>query len=204
MNKLEQYLAKQDKIINDDREKTLISLGLVEKEYAPDNKENWKYTKYDYKDGEKRYYREVAIKVTDEEYALIMQKTKQVAEIRAKEEQERQKERSRASLNVVKQCMPVFRKPKSEWQTYGEEEKADNGRSGIATLLRIVAWTLFALACIGGIILALTEDMTWALVVLLACPIELLLFLAFASVLDHLAELTAIARNGYKYSETPK
>ena len=62
MNKLEQYIKKQNKIICEDKERTLISLGLTEKEYSPNNLETWQYSKYDYVDGEKRYYREVILK----------------------------------------------------------------------------------------------------------------------------------------------
>ena len=71
MNKVEQYLEKQNKIILEDREKTLISLGLTDKEYSPDNIESREFPKYNYINGEKKYYKEVAIQVTDEEYALF-------------------------------------------------------------------------------------------------------------------------------------
>ena len=120
MNKVEQYIEKQNKIILEDREKTLIALGLIEKEYAPenDNRESYRYPKYDYLNGEKRYYKEVAIKVTDEEYALILSKVKQVEEIKAKEEQERQRERNKVSNRVIKKWIPVFEKPKSEWSSF--------------------------------------------------------------------------------------
>lgn len=38
MNKIESFLEKQDKIILEDRNKILISLGITEKEYSPDGK----------------------------------------------------------------------------------------------------------------------------------------------------------------------
>lgn len=105
MNKVEQFIKEQNKIILEDREKTLIALGLTEKEYAPDDKDLisiWEYPKYDYVNDEKKYYREVAIKVTDEEYALILSKAKQVEEIMAKEKQNQQNEENDISHNVIK------------------------------------------------------------------------------------------------------
>ena len=38
MDKIEEFLESQRKAIADDREETLIALGLFEKEYAPDGK----------------------------------------------------------------------------------------------------------------------------------------------------------------------
>ena len=205
MNKVEQYIEKQNKIILEDREKTLIALGLTDKEYSPDNRESWQYSKYDYVNGEKRYYKEVAIQVTDEEYALILSKAKQVEEIKAKEEQERQREQNKVSYRVIKKWIPVFEKPKSEWSSPSEEKKVDNGRSKIASILRTVAWVMGILAFISGIIIAFgTGNFLPVLITLGAGAMEMLLFYALAAILDYLAELTSIARNGFKYTETNK
>lgn len=205
MDKIEQYIERQNKIILEDRENTLIALGLTEKEYSPDNRESWKYSKYDYVNGEKRYYREVAIQVTDEEYALILSKAKQVEEIKTKEEQERQKERSKVSYSVVKKWIPVFEKTKSEWSSPNEEEKVDKGRSKIASILRTVAWIIGIIAVISGIIITFgTENFSPVLITFVAGAMEMLMFYALAAVLDYLAELTSIARNGFKYNETNK
>lgn len=205
MNRIEQYIEKQNKIILEDREKTLIALGLTEKEYSPDNRESWKYPKYDFDKGEKKYYREVAIQVTDEEYALILSKAKQVEEIKAKEEDERQKKQKMASYKVIKKWIPVFEKPKSEWSLPNEEEKADNGRSKIASILRTVAWIIGLFAVISGIVTAFgTESILPVLITFGAGAMEMLVFYALADILDYLAELTSIARNGFKYTETNK
>ena len=83
--KIEAYFSKQNRIIQEDREKTLIQLGLVEKEYSPDGSKSWKYDKIDYVGGEQKYYREIPMKVTDEEYALIIEKAEQVNAIHRKE-----------------------------------------------------------------------------------------------------------------------
>lgn len=56
MNKVEQYIKKQNKIISKDMEKTLIALGLTDKEYSPDNRKSWEYSECDYVNGEKRRY----------------------------------------------------------------------------------------------------------------------------------------------------
>ncbi len=205
MNKIEQYIEKQDKIILEDREKTLIALGLIEKEYSPDNRESWQYPKYDYVNGEKKYYKEVAIRATDEEYALILSKAKQVEDIRAREEQERQKERNKTSHGTIKKWIPVFEKPKSELSSPSEEKKIDDGKSKIASILRTVAWIICILSFISGIVIAFgTESVLPVLLTFGAGAMEMLMFYALASILDYLAELTSIARNGFKYNETNK
>lgn len=205
MNKIEQYIEKQNKIISEHREKTLIALGLTERVYSPDNRESWQYPKFDYVKGEKKYYKEVAMEVTDEEYALILSKAKEVAEIKAKEEQEQQKERNKASYRIIKKWIPVFEKPKSEWESPSDKEKIDDGRSNVASMLRMVAWILGILSAISGIVIAFeTENILPVLIALGAGAIAMLMFYALASILDYLAELTSIARNGFKYNETSK
>ena len=205
MNKIEMYLEKQNKIILEDREKNLIELGLTEKEYSPDGKESYKYPKYEYLNGEKKYYREVAIKVTDEEYVLLLSKAKQVEEIKTKEELERQKERNRASYKVIKKWIPVFEKAKSEGASLNEEDKEDNGKSKVATVLRVVAWIIGIVAVISGIATSCGTDSILPILSTLGIgAIEMLMFYALAAVLDYLAELTSIARNGYKYTEANK
>ncbi len=202
MNKVEEYIEKQNRIILKDREKTLISLGLIDKEYSPDNRERWAYSKYDYVDGEKRYYKEVPIKVTDEEYELIISKAKQVEEIKTKEEQERQKEQSKTSYRVTKKWMPVFEKQKNEGESNEEE---DDGKSRIASILRIVAWLIGILSVLLGIFLAVEMEIFLPVIIAFgAGAIEMLMFYAIAAVLEYLAELTAIARNGFKYNESSK
>lgn len=204
MNKIEMYLEKQNKIILEDREKTLIALGLIEKEYSPDNRESWQYSKYDYVNGEKQYYKEVAIKVTDEEYALILSKSKQVDEIKAKEEQERQKERNKVSYKVIKKWIPVFEKPKNESLFGDDKEQVDTGKSKAAKNIRITYYVLLVIAFIGAIIIDLTEDINILPYVAIGGLVESVLVEGLASILDYLAELTSIARNGFKYNESTK
>ncbi len=204
MNKVEQFIEKQNKIISEDREKTLIALGLTEKEYSPNNREGRQYPKCDYLNGEKKYYREVAIHVTDEEYALILAKIEQVEHIKMKEEQARQKEQNRTSYRTVKKWIPIFEKPKSEWAST-EKKEADNGRSKIAPILRTVAWVLGIVSIILGIVAYFeTESPLPFLISLGGGGIEMLMFYVLASILDYLAELTSIARYGFKYNETSK
>ena len=204
MNKIEMYLENKNKIILEDREKTLIALGLIEKEYSPDNRESWQYSKYDYVNGEKRYYKEVAIKVTDEEYALILSKSKQVDEIKQKEEQERQRERNKVSYKVIKKWIPVFEKPKNESLFGDDKEQVDTGKSKAAKNIRITYYVLLAIAFIGAIIIDLTEDINILPYVAIGGLVESVLVEGLASILDYLAELTSIARNGFKYNESTK
>lgn len=134
---LETYFSKQNRIIQEDREKTLIKLGIVEKEYSPNGSKSWKYDKIDYVDGEQKYYREVPMKVTDEEYALIVEKAEQVEAIHRKEELE--KERQQARLMVIKQWLPIFENSKSKQASYGDKNNPETGKSTIASVLRVVA-----------------------------------------------------------------
>ncbi len=206
MDKIAQYIQKQDKIIREDREKTLIALGLTEKEYSPNNKESWQYPKTEYVAGEKRFYREVAMAVTDEEYALILSKAKQVEQIRLKQEQAKEREQSRQSSRTAKKWVPVFKKPASEWDSPDKKEEVETGRSKIAAIARVVAWILLGtLSVLVGVFSAVgTVNPLLLLLSLGAAAVEMLLFYALASILDYLAELTAIARNGFKYTETNK
>lgn len=201
MNQIGIYLDKLNKIISEDKARTLIALGLTEKEYAPDGKESWKYSKVDYINGEKKYYRDVAISVTDEEYALILIKAKQVEEIRAKEEQQKQ---HKVSYRVTKKWIPVFEKQKSDSYSLNEET-VDDGRSRIATILRTVSWIIGILAVVAGIAISFeTDNFLTLFIVLGTWAVEMLMFYALAAVLDYLAELTSIARHGFKYNESNK
>lgn len=129
----------------------------------------------------------------------------QAEEIKAKEEQERQRERNKVSYRVIKKWIPVFEKPKSEWSPPSEEEKVDNGRSKIAFILRTVAWVMGILAFISGIIIAFgIDNFLPVLITLVAGAMQMLMFYTLAAILDYLAELTSIARNGFKYTETNK
>ena len=205
MGKIEAFLKSQDRIINEDKEKTLIELGLTEKEYAPDGKKSYQYSNYDYDyaSGEKRYYRYVAMKVTDEEYALIVEKAKRVAEIEKKKELAREKEiRKIPSNRIVKKWVPVFKKADNEY-SYSEEKCVETGKSRISLMLRVVAWILACVLFISGTAIALgLRNMLPFWIAIIAAFFELLMFYPLAAILDYLAELTAIARNGYKNEGT--
>lgn len=203
MNKVEKFIKEQNAIILEDREKTLVELGLTDKEYSPDGKENYQYSEYDYVNGEKKYYRICAVAVTDEEYELILSKANQVKAIKEKEEFERQKERGRAAHRTIKKWIPVF-EPKEEWSSYVKKEN-DNGKSKMASLLRIAAWAIGIIAVIAGLMTSFeTEDILPVIITLGVGAMGMLVLYALASALDYLAELTSIARNGYKYKETTK
>ena len=176
---LENYFSKQNKIIQEDREKTLIHLGLVEKEYSPNGSKSKKYDKIDNVNGEQKYYRNVPMKVTDEEYALIVEKAKQVEAIRRKEEIEKEQKQA--------------------------ETESSTGKSIIASVLRFVAWVSFIVLFIFGIRSAVSaKDFVVFLLYFGIGGMSLLIPYAIASILDYLAELTAIAKSGFKYSDTKK
>ncbi len=60
------------------RDETLVGLGLCEREYAPDGKYSVKYNlaEWDKEARRNKYYRLVAVEVTDEEYLEILKVTK--------------------------------------------------------------------------------------------------------------------------------
>lgn len=207
MGAIETYLLIQNRIIQEDRDKTLIKLGIVEKEYSPDGKKSWKYDKIDYVGGEQKYYREIPMKVSDEEYAVIIEKAGQVEAIQRKEELEKEREQARqkSSYMVMKRWLPIFEKPISEWTSEDDKNKTETGKSKIATILRVVAWLSCIFLVIFGIASAASaESFVLALLYFGIGGMTLLIQYALASILDYLAELTAIARNGFKYSETNK
>jgi len=203
MTSLEKYIKAQDKIISEDKEKTLIALGIIEKEYAPDGESSNLYAKYDYIDGEKRYYREVAAKISDEEYAEVLRKKELVEAIQAKERQERERKNANQRANNAKKWVPIFEKPKSEWEDPDNEEAPPTGKSNIAAIIRGITWTTLVLAVIGGIILLFANPII-GIAVLGGALIESILFFALAEILDNLAEQTAIMRGGFVYKETNK
>ena len=169
MNMVEEYIEKQNRIILDDREKTLISLGLFYKEYSPDNTGSSIYSQCEYVNGDKRYYKESAIKVTDEEYELIISKAKQVEKIKGKEEQAELNKESCMSTRIAFVLRSV----------------------GWTIGLIYVVFSLFADIVSGSFFLTL--------IALGVSAINLIMFYALASILDYLAELTSVVRTGFKY-----
>ena len=200
MTTIESYIEQQDKIISEHREKTLVSLGICEKEYAPDNVSSSKYPKYEYRNGEKLYYREVAAKVTDEQWAEIVEKTQAAQKIKEQEQQEEEKNR-RQTTRIIKRWVPIFEFPKPD-PILAESSKQVEGESRFARVMKIIA-VLLGIACIiSGCVLMITMESGGMIVVGIISAVTVSLpLLALGEILDYLAELSAIARNGYKYNE---
>ena len=200
-DKVKKYLDGQDSIIEKYKEKKLIELGLTEKEYAPENQGSYIYNKSEIVDGEKRYYRYVAIKVTDEEYELILQKEKQIDEIYESENKKMQREGIISEKKRDKKWVPVYELPVDEGSETADAGYKD-GKSTCANVLRIFAWIIMLIVGIGGIISGLdAEDFLITLACFVAGGINMTIMFAIAEVLDRLAEISAIARNGMKYKE---
>ena len=165
MTSLERFLKEQDKIINDDKEKTLMALGITKKEYAPDGKNSYRYSKCEHIDGEKRYYREVAADVSDEEYAVIIEKMQKVAEIKKKKEK--------------------------YLLSKAEQDAGNNTTSKIATILRYIVAITAVIVVICVLVLLTMGDSLRAAIITLGCTfVESLLLLALAEILDRLAEIS--------------
>ena len=160
MGTIESYFSKQNKIIKENRDKTLIKLGIIEKEYSPDGNKSWKYDKIDYVGGEQMYYREIPMNVSDEEYALIIEKAEQVEAIQQREELEKEREQARqkSTYLITKRWLPIFEKPKSEWLSSEDKNKPETGKSIVAMLLRVVAWISCICLVIFGIASAISTE----------------------------------------------
>lgn len=202
MDKIEPFIEQQDKIINEYREKTLISFGLCEKEYAPDNTYSAKYPQYDYKNGEKCYYRDVAIKVTDEQWTEIIEKAQAVQQIKEQEEREAEQNRRQPTYHIIKKWIPVFEFPKPAYPLE-ENSKQNEWKSVFSRTMKIIAILLGIVCIIAGFILMGTFDNVGVLLAgIISAVTAALPFLALGKIIDYLAELSAIARNGYKYNES--
>lgn len=71
---VEKYLEKKKKQQLKEKKKFLISQGLIEKKYSPENKCNTEYSEIEWDNEKKinRYYKIDALDVTDEEYNEIL------------------------------------------------------------------------------------------------------------------------------------
>ena len=193
MSKVSEFLQKQDELIAADHEKTLIALGLFEKEYSPNGGFSRLYPKYDVVDGEKRYYREVAITVTEEEWQAITEKAKTVSEIRAREEEaEKQAHMEMAKKYAVTddQILPNLTSEKME-----KDKK--KSRSGLSFPLRIMSVVLALLYVIGGIIAWCDGYEDQFLNYITNAALNFLVFYALAEILDRLAVMAAHLQEGF-------
>lgn len=165
MDALEKYYARQDRIIQEDKEKTLIALGLVEREYSPDGTRNSIYDKAAYDGQEIRYYREVAIKVTDEEYEQIIRKAEQV--------------------NAIEQRLLKQRNERADWALAAEEPR----KSGTASGIKIFAWVYCIFLLIAGIILGIASETFLPVIICAAAGAAgFVIPYALAEILEYLAE----------------
>lgn len=186
MDKIEKYLEKQNKIILEDREKVLISLGLFEKEYAPDGKESYQYMEYDYINGQKKYYRPIPINVTDEEWEQIITKRKQVEEIKERNWKE---EYQKSQYSIVKKILPAI----------GREPKEIQNSAGTLALY-VMAWVIGITILICG--MNFVYEGYEFLVALVIGSLQIIILHTLARILEYLAEIVSILRTGFIYTET--
>ena len=197
-DKVKKYLDGQNSIIERYKEKKLIELGLTEKEYAPDNQSSYIYNKSEIVDGEKRYFRYVAIKVTDDEYEQIIAKEKQIDAIYESENKRMQREGIKSEKKIDKKWVPVYELPVDEGSETADARYKD-GKSTCATALRVFAWLIMIGAIVAGLIVGIDLDEFWiTMVCCVAGGLNMTIMFAIAEILDRLAEISAIARNGIK------
>ena len=193
MSKISEFLQKQDDLIAADREKTLIALGLFEKEYSPNGGFSRLYPKYDVVDGEKRYYREVAITVTEEEWQAITEKAKTVSEIRAREEEAEKQVR----MEMAKKYAVTDDKILPNLTSEEMEKDKKKSRSGLSFPMRMMSFVLALLYVIGGIIAWCDGYEDQFLNYITNAVLNFLVFYALAEILDRLAAITAHLQNGF-------
>ena len=193
MSKISEFLQKQDDLIAADREKTLIALGLFEKEYSPNGGFSRLYPKYDVVDGEKRYYREVAITVTEEEWQAITEKAKTVSEIRAREEEAEKQ----ARMEMAKKYAVTDDKILPNLTSEEMEKDKKKSRSRLSFPMRMMSFVLALLYVIGGIIAWCDGYEDQFLNYITNAVLNFLVFYALAEILDRLAAITAHLQNGF-------
>ena len=182
MKSVKQFLEEQDAIIKKDREKTLVELGLTEKVCSPENKKSPEYPKYEYKNGQKVYYKTVAIDVTDEEYELIITKANQVKAIREKGK----------NTKAARKLTPLFK---------SGTKNSDNSRK-LAKIYRIFAILAAIAATIVGIAYGIMMDFfPITLAGIAAGALMTIAPLAAANLLESNAELLSILHEGGVYTE---
>ena len=193
MSKISEFLQKQDDLIAADREKTLIALGLFEKEYSPNGSFSRLYTKYDVVDGEKRYYREVAITVTEEEWQAIAEKAKTVSEIRAREEEAEKQ----ARMEMAKKYAVTDDKILPNLTSEEMEKDKKKSRSRLSFPMRMMSFVLALLYVIGGIIAWCDGYEDQFLNYITNAALNFLVFYALAEILDRLAVMAAHLQEGF-------
>lgn len=198
---VQDFLTAQDKELQKDREKKLLELGIVKKVYSPDGKKTYEYDKCDYLNGEQRYYKEVALEVSDSEWLAIQERVKAISEIEEEEKaiyKQKEEERQR---NLVKSILPNF--VYKDDSLFGEE-KEESGKSKIAKTLRIIAWIVGIIEFIGAIVLFKQLGILAIVGGVISIVPFMVICYAAAAALDYLARISATLQGGYKVTKTNK
>lgn len=190
MDKVEAFLRKQHKTIKEERDRVLIELGLCEKEYYQYEGYSPDYPEYEQVNGVAVYFRYVPIEVTEEQWKAIVFSVKKVEEAKgivAKKTRDR------------KTLLPM-RYGSSDSVNFHWNNKLDLGESKVANIIKAISGVLGAFMIIAGIITSgETGSAIPFLIFAAAAAINLLLSCSFTSVLDYLANLTAVIRGGFKF-----
>lgn len=202
MDRIEEYLMQQDKIIMEERQRVLIALGLTEKEYSPYGIKTYEYSQCEYVDGKPQYYRLVAMKVTDEEWAQIIAKAEQVETINKRNEERKLIEQKKKQTKLIRKIAPIFKKeikPSifSELGLSEKKEKVDTevGKSKWGGSIRIFAWIILVAGILCFVFMDVESEVQIA--VYLCAFGTWAVLMGFAGILDYLAEITAILRGGF-------
>ena len=157
----ERYIEKQNRIIEQDKEETLIALGIVEIEYSPNGEKSEVYDKFVLVDGKKVFCKIKAANVSDEEYALILEKRRQVAEI------QKNNAKNKAAM----------------------EKDDQTGGTWVAAFIRLVCTILIVVAAYAIHSLFAEENQVLGWILIGVSIVGILLLYAIAEMLDRLNEI---------------
>ncbi|MCD8049431.1 MAG: hypothetical protein LUG52_07515 [Clostridia bacterium] len=174
--KLEKCLRDKDEVILNERNRVLINLNLTEREMSPKDYKTSDCPKVAYVNGAEKYYREVPIKITDEEWELLQSKLRKVAEI----------EKS-------KKVIPKPKHPSSLSPISGGENTISAVLIGVAVTLAIIT------AAMGIIVAVIMESAALFFAFALSAAFQTLPYFAFAEIIKSLTQI----RDGFEvqYSE---
>lgn len=134
---------------------------------------------------------------------MVLKKKALVDAIQAKERQERERSDAARHANSTKKWVPVFKKPKDEWERPSSNEIPPTGKSKLASIIKSVAWIILILSAFAGLIL-LVNNFAIAIMLLGSSLVGCLSLFALAEILNNIAEQTEIMRQGYIYRESSK
>lgn len=204
MDEVEAYLQAQDKVIQQDREETLIRLGITQREFSPNGEKTWQYTIPSYENGETRYYREIALPVNEQQWKAILEKESAVAQIEERKKEAERKNQTQQLAGMVQTIVPMLETPPFSTGASGAQKEANDGRSRIAPFLRGISLLIGILSVLISLLAAINvKESTAFWITVGGATLMVLSFMATAEILDRLANIQANMEKGYMITKHP-